>query len=241
MTPGSPVARFPSTAWTCIQAARDPDHPHRVAAVNRLIETYWRCVFHYLRARGHAFQKAEDLTQAFFLRFLERGWLGRVDPARGRFRNYLRTLLKGFVCDQTVRASLQVQFERSFVSIASLIQDSDRTYEPADQETGEEAFDKQWKDSVLATVRRSLQLYYEGTGKVEDRLRFQIFAAYHFAERASEQPTQEQLAERFGVTREQVRYALEEVGKRYKRFLRQEIRDQVGSEEEIDQELAALL
>jgi hypothetical protein len=70
MALASPSARFPSTAWSCVRAAQDPDHPQFVAATNRLITTYWKPVFCYLRAKGHAAQDAEDRTQEFFLRFL---------------------------------------------------------------------------------------------------------------------------------------------------------------------------
>ena len=42
------------------------------------------------------------------------------------------------------------------------------------------------------------------------------------------------------VTRDQVRYALKEVLARFQRLLRQELRDQVGSEADIDEELRGL-
>ncbi|HJT76183.1 MAG TPA: hypothetical protein VJ739_03190 [Gemmataceae bacterium] len=240
MPPAPASARFPSTPWSCIRAAQDPHHPQFVACMNRLMSSYWRPVYHYLRAQGHR-ETAEDLTQAFFLRFLARGWLQRADPHRGRFRDFLRIMLRRFASDQTARAPRQAQFERQFVSIASLVRDSDRAYEPPAHETPEEAFDRQWKAETLAAVRRNLRAYYEGKERPEDRRRFAIFAAYHFVDRAEDQPTQDALAERFGVSREQVRYALEEVGKRYARFLRQEVRDQVGSEAEVDEELRGLL
>ena len=58
---------------------------------------------------------------------------------------------------------------------------------------------------------------------------------------SSAQPTPEELVARFGVSRDKVRYALERVKKRHERLLRQEVRDQVGSEAEIEQELRELL
>ncbi|OWK42247.1 hypothetical protein [Fimbriiglobus ruber] len=58
---------------------------------------------------------------------------------------------------------------------------------------------------------------------------------------ASGQPTRSELAERFGVSLEVVAHALREVKARYERLLRQEVRDQVGSEEEIEADLRALL
>jgi RNA polymerase sigma-70 factor (ECF subfamily) len=241
MALASPSAQFPSTAWSCVRAAQDPDHPQFVAATNWLITTYWKPVFCYLRARGQAAHDAEDRTQEFFLRFLVKGWLRSADQRRGRFRDFLLTLLKRFAYDQTVRATGQAKFEQRFVSVHNLIQDSDRAYEPPAHETPEEAFDRQWKGELLAVVRRNLRTYYEGKEKPEERQRLEIFAAYHFVDRVEDQPSQEALAARFGVSREQVRYALEEVGKRYARFLRQEVRDQVGSEKEGDDEIRGLL
>src|SRR5207249_1760000 len=111
MPSASPSARFPSTAWSCVRTAQDPTHPQFVAAMNRLITTYWKPVFHYLRARGQAAQDAEDRTQEFFLRYLLQRKLTPADPQRGRFRDLLLTALQRFAYDQTVRAKLQAKFE----------------------------------------------------------------------------------------------------------------------------------
>jgi hypothetical protein len=64
-----------------------------VPALNRFIVLYWKPVFYFLRARGQGLHQAEDLTQAFFTRLLERDWVRRADPQRGRFRTFLLTLL----------------------------------------------------------------------------------------------------------------------------------------------------
>ena len=56
-------ARFPTTAWSVLLAAKDPKNPESLAAMNRFIAGYWRPVFYYLRARGNHVQLAEDLTQ----------------------------------------------------------------------------------------------------------------------------------------------------------------------------------
>lgn len=235
-----PSANFPSTAWSCVHAAQDADHPQHLAALNRLIVAYWKPVFHFLRASGHAAPTAEDLTQEFFASFLKHGFRQAADQQRGRFRDYLRTILRRFAFDQTARAKRQTRFERQLVSIHTLIQDSDRTYEPPARETPDEAFDKQWKADVLAAVRRSLHDFYHGLNSAARR-DFDIFAARHVLDGNQSPPTQEALAERFGVTRDQVRTALQKVGKRYEHFLRQELRDQLGTEADIDVEIKALL
>jgi RNA polymerase sigma-70 factor (ECF subfamily) len=237
--PAPPSARFPTTAWSCLEAARDPQHPKYVTAVNRLLTAYWRPVYRFLRRKYPAAADPEGLTQQFFLALLTRGWAARADPTRGRFRDFLKTLLARFAFDQVVRAPEQAKFEQRFVSLHSLIEDAERAYEPPAGETPEEAFDKGWKASLLGAVRDNLAAHYAATGDAE-RQRYAIFAASHFVGRGEEQPTQEALAERFGVSRDQVRYALKQVGKRWERLLRQEVRDQVGAGADVEEELRKL-
>ena len=156
-------ARFPSTAWSCIEAVRDPQHPQPpkyVIAVNRLISTYWRPVFHFLRKKYPAVADVEGLTQQFFLSLVTRGWLARADQTRGHFRNFLRKILERFAYDKVVRAPQQTQFEQRFVSIHSLMDDTERSYEPPAGETPDEAFERGWKAALLQTVRRNLEANY---------------------------------------------------------------------------------
>jgi DNA-directed RNA polymerase specialized sigma24 family protein len=236
----APSARFPATAWSCIEAAGDPHHPRYITAVNRLVTAYWRPVFHFLRTKYPAAPDPESITQEFFLTLVSRGWLAGVDAARGRFRDFLKTLLKRFAFDHTVRAPRQAQFEASFVSVHSLME-AERTYEPPAGETPEEAFDREWKVALLRTVRDNLAAHYTATSDPEARQAFELFAASHFVERREDQPTQEALAERFGVSRDQVRYALAQVRKRWERLLRQEVRDQVGADVDVEDEIRTLL
>ncbi len=164
-----------------------------------------------------------------------------ADQQRGRFRDYLLTLVKRFAYDRTVRPRQQEQFEHKFVSIHSLVQDSDRAYEPPAHETPEEAFQKKWQAEVQAAVRRNLQAYYEGSAKAQQRRQFEIFVAARLAGPAQKEPTQDELADHFQVSRDQVRYALRIVGKHAERLLRQELRDQLGSEGDIDKESEGML
>lgn len=236
MPPAS--ARFPATAWTdCIRVVQQPDHPDFVLQVDHLIATYWRPVFHFLRTKGHTLQDAEDLTQEFFVADLP-DKLRSVDRNIGTFRNFLKTLVHRFAIDRTVR-SARWKFQTRFVSVHSLVQDEDRAFEPAAGGDPEEAFERQWKTEVLASVRRNLQACYDGNAA--DRSRYEIFAAYHLGEGTGERPTQEELATQFGVTRDFVRGALEKLQARYERLVRQEVREQVESEEEVEVELRALL
>ena len=76
------AAPFPTTAWSMVRAAQNCDSQAYLAAMNRCIAAYWRPVFCFLRAKRYPFHRAEDLTQEFFLRFYERGWIARADQQR---------------------------------------------------------------------------------------------------------------------------------------------------------------
>jgi RNA polymerase sigma-70 factor (ECF subfamily) len=58
-------------------------------------------VLAFVRRNGYAAGEAEDVTQAFFLHFLERGWYADADPHRGRFRSLLLVALRNFLHDRT--------------------------------------------------------------------------------------------------------------------------------------------
>jgi len=87
------MSRFQTTRWSLIEAARDDPDRSR-AALEELCAAYRPPVLAYVRHSGYGRADAEDLTQSFFLRFLESGWYGRADPERGRFRSLLLTTLR---------------------------------------------------------------------------------------------------------------------------------------------------
>ncbi|MBV9125168.1 MAG: sigma-70 family RNA polymerase sigma factor [Planctomycetes bacterium] len=238
-TPGNSSAAFPTTAWSLIQAAGHRTHEAYLAAANLFIAGYWKPVFYFLRARGYPLHQAEDLTQDFFTRFLEGNWIGKADQNRGRFRSFLLRILIHFLSDQGPRrAPRQQRFEQQLLSINSLVGGDDRTYEPPVHETPETIFMKQWAAALVANVLERLRAFY----REEDRAAwYDVFAASYQPSPPEEPPTQQALAERFGMSRDQVRYALEIVQKRFAHFLREEVRDQVHSEAEVADEIRDLL
>jgi RNA polymerase sigma-70 factor (ECF subfamily) len=241
MSSDEPVgaARFPSTAWGCIRLVQDHDHPDHQAALDQFVRTYWRPVFYFLRARGRPLHEAEDLTQDFFLKLLQCDWLDRAEPGRGRFRNFLLAILVRFLADQGPgRAPRQQVFERQIVSIQALAGPDDRAFEPPAGATPEGLFMQKWAAAVMATVQEQLRRLYAGTDR---QVWYELFAAARREGEAGKAPGQEALARRFGLTRDQVRYALNQVAKRFRRLLLAEVRDQVATEEEIQEEVQDLL
>ena len=210
-----------------VQAAGDREHSKYLPAINRFIAAYWKPVFYFLRVKGYPYHQAQDLTQEFFSRFLERDWLKKADPERGRFRNFLLAILKRFLSDQGPhRAPRQKQFEQGVVSIEKLISDEERSYEPATSETPEEVFMKRWAAALVQNVLEQLRQLCENEGHP---VWYDVFIATHYPAASTQQVTQQALATRLGLTRDKVRYALEEAKKRFNQLLRGEIQGQVGS------------
>jgi len=71
------AAQFATTHWSVVLAAGQMDTPQAGQALETLCQTYWYPLYAFARRQGHAPEDAQDLTQAFFERFLERGMCRR--------------------------------------------------------------------------------------------------------------------------------------------------------------------
>ena len=92
--------RFHPTAWTQIIRARGASSTPARQAWAWLIDAYWKPVYFHVRRKGHDVEEAKDLTQQFFVHFLEQDALRRVDRAKGKFRTFLLTCLDHFLLDE---------------------------------------------------------------------------------------------------------------------------------------------
>jgi DNA-directed RNA polymerase specialized sigma24 family protein len=231
---------FPVTAWTFIRNAQQLDRDQYVAARNEFLARYWKPVFCFLRARGYPPGEAEELTQAFFERFLEKDSFRRAEQARGRFRTFLLAVLGRLLSDlhNWERLPHQEQFERQWVSISTLMKDEDRSFEPPCHETPEAVFMKQWAVALVRSIQEQLKRRCEDAGKPKY---YAIFAARFIEADSDIHVTREALAEQFGLTLDQVRYALDQTRDWFAELLRAEVRQHVTSDEEVGQEIRDLM
>ena len=92
------VIPFPPTRRSVIERIRAEDADVRRMAFGDLAAGYWRPSYHYLRLHWRlAPEAAEDAVQAFFTVAFEKGYVERYDPAKAKFRTFLRTCLDRFV------------------------------------------------------------------------------------------------------------------------------------------------
>src|SRR4051812_22401823 len=97
------AARFPTTCWSRIVAARGPVTPEARAALAELCAAYWYPLYAFIRRKGRGPEEALDATQDYFARLLERGTVAAADPLRGRFRSFLLADCTRFLADRRER------------------------------------------------------------------------------------------------------------------------------------------
>src|SRR5262245_31892073 len=106
-SPEAGPAAFTTTHWSVVLAARGSDSPQAAAALDKLCRSYWPPLYFFVRRRGHTLEEAQDLTQEFFARLLQRNSFATTSPAKGRFRSFLLASLKNFLVNQWEREQSQ--------------------------------------------------------------------------------------------------------------------------------------
>src|SRR5580658_9152963 len=165
---GSPtVARFGDTHWSVILAAMDKHRPVEAAdALERLCRVYWPPLYAYVRRLGESPHDAQDLTQEFFARFLDKEYLAAVDQAKGRFRSFMLAALKHFLSNQRDRQRAQKRGGgRALVPIDFHNAESHCGFEPAQHLTPEIIFQRRWASALLEQALARLRGEYAAAGK----------------------------------------------------------------------------
>jgi RNA polymerase sigma-70 factor (ECF subfamily) len=85
-----------STCWTLLTHAHGGDADLKAQAQAALLERYQVAIYRYLVAALRDPDAADEVFQEFALRVVG-GALAHADPARGRFRNYVKTSLSHLI------------------------------------------------------------------------------------------------------------------------------------------------
>src|SRR5689334_4629561 len=168
-------SQFPTTRWTLVVAAGDPDRTEARSALVSLCENYWYPLYAFVRRRGHSADQAQDLTQEFFVRVLEGRYLDRADPEKGRFRAFMLTSLKFFLADEGDRRRAQKRGGANVLSLEISSGEARYQREPAHTETPERIFERRWALSVLERVIDKLRAEFVEHGRLDDFNRLKGF------------------------------------------------------------------
>jgi RNA polymerase sigma factor (sigma-70 family) len=212
--------------------------PQADKALESLCRTYWSPLYAYVRRQGHSPHDAQDLTQEFFARLLEKKYLALASRERGRFRSFLLKSLQHFLVNEWQRG--QSQKRGGGCEIFSLEDEAaERSYlqQPAaDHLPPESLYDKLWAMTLLERAMERLGGEYAATGRRElfDRLQPLLLTE-------GTGDSYRQAAGVLGLSEGAMKVAVHRVRQRFREAVRAEIAQTVATPAEVDEELRCLV
>lgn len=149
--------RFPTTRWSRVLAAAGSS-PSGRSALGELCGGYWYPLYAFVRRTTPDPERARDLTQAFFTRFLEKNDVAAADPARGRFRSWLLACLKHFMANaHDAETAWKAGGRNKVVSIDESEAEGRYADLPADAPMDDALFDRLWTVTVIERAMETMR------------------------------------------------------------------------------------
>lgn len=238
MASGPQGDAFPLTRHSVIAAAQSTDPQERVRALDAVTASYWRPVYKYVRMRWRVEREdAEDFTQDYFARLLEKEFLDSYDPAKGRLRTFLRTCVDRLFMNRLrdtqrqKRGSAAVHVSLDFDQAEHELAAASTTVSPEDY------FEKEWVRTLFALAVERLRTYCESAGK---STQFKLFERYDLDE-AETRPSYAELATELNLAVTDVTNYLAFARREFRRLVLAQLQEMTGSEEEFRREAQSLL
>jgi RNA polymerase sigma factor (sigma-70 family) len=228
---------FTTTHWSVVLTAGQVDSPDAQQALGMLCRTYWYPLYAFARRQGRSAEDAEDLTQGFFARLLEKGSIGQADPARGRFRSFLLASFKNFIAEAHRQASrLKRGGGQSPVSWDVMSAEERYLSEPKDESTAEALYEDRWALTLLETAMERLgaELTAAGRERVFVELKGQLWGE-------SGVVSYRELSGRLDMSEGALKVTVHRLRHRFRELLREEVANTVADAGEIDDELRHLV
>jgi RNA polymerase sigma factor (sigma-70 family) len=203
---------FPATPWSGSVDSRP--------VLDDLLRIYWRPLYAHVRRRwARSNEEAKDLVQEFCLGLIDGHMLDRYDPARGRFRSFMRAALDNFV-----RTDLRARARLCRTPVPFSV-------EPATTDTPPDAFDRDWTEAVLDAAVRRVEAELANEGKLAY---FDIFRA---VESRDGRPSYDEVAKQCGCSPVDVSNRVQFVKRALRRAVAEIVRRSVGDGEAFRREM----
>ena len=158
---------FQTTRWSVVRRAVDADGAVAPEALAALCEAYWYPLYAYVRRSGYGPHDAEDLTQAFFARLMERNILASADPGKGKLRTFLLTCAGHFLADERDRAMADKRGAALLISFDAATAEERYSAEPVDDLSPDRLFQRRWALTILESSLELLATEFAEQGKSE--------------------------------------------------------------------------
>lgn len=226
---------FPNTRWSVVLAARQEFSPESAAALEAICRAYWQPLYVYVRRCGQSPEDAQDLTQEFFRRLLEKRWLDSVDPAKGKLRTFLIVALKNFMGKEWRRSSAQKRAgSHPHAAFDTDFAENRLAADPAAL-APDETFDRQWALTLLELSIDRLRTEFSAADKPGE---FEVLKSCLITGRgAIDYAT---VAQQLGLSEGAARVAVHRLRKRFREIYREEISRTLPEEADLEEELRYL-
>lgn len=219
---------FPDTKWTVLAQATLRGGDAERAALDRLCRDYWRPVWACIRSRLHQPERADDLTQDFFVHLMERGFFRKAEAGRGRFRSFLLGALRFFLAEELRRGLTQ----KAGGHLEQCELNEDAAVEPAD----ELAFDREWAQTLLDRALEAIEIESKAARGEEG---WELLRSF-LPGGAAQAPSYEKLAEALGMSVGGAKSEVFRLRQKFRETIRREVGRTVDTPHEVDEELAHL-
>jgi RNA polymerase sigma-70 factor (ECF subfamily) len=225
---------FATTHWSVVGRVGASATVESVAALDRLCRQYWQPLYYFVRRRGYNEQDAQDLTQGFFTRLLEKGSIEAADRERGRFRTFLLAALQNYLANEWDRGNRQKRGGgQQFISFEEATSaEAGYNVLPHDTAAPDRLYERRWAQGVLEAVLGRLRKEFDG-GK------FDVLKQFLFGDRGEVSYTD--AAARIGLSEAATKSAIYRLRQRYGELFADEIAQTVERPEDVDDEIHYLL
>ena len=224
---------FATTHWSVVLAAKQGRPTEALAALEKLCRAYWPPLYAYIRREGHDATEAQDLTQDFFARLLEKDYLRQVHHQKVKFRSFLLTFLKHFLSEQRRKSGAQKRGGgQVLVSLDATAEEDGYLFEPVDELTPDQVFERRWAQAVLQAALDCLRGEYSARGQAT---LFERLQDYQPREPGGQ--SYAQLGDELGMSEAGVKSAVQRMRQRHRELLREEIAHTLTRPEEREEEL----
>jgi RNA polymerase sigma factor (sigma-70 family) len=237
VAPLAGAAAFATTHWSMVLTAGQRKSPQATDALEQLCRAYWYPLYVFVRRQGKSPEDAQDLTQGFFARLLEKNYLAKADRDRGKFRTFLLRSLKHFLINEWKQAGrLRRGGGVEFTSIDPQAAENRYAAEPGNEANPDAAYEQRWAVALIEQVLAALREEFNASGK--GRM-FEELKGFIWGEKRT--ASNGEIARYLNLSEGAVKVAVHRLRERFRELLRAEVAHTVARPEDIDGELRHLI
>ena len=230
-------SQFSTTHWSVVLEAGVSQDSRAHAALEELCRTYWYPIYCFARRRGQGPEDAQDLTQEFFKRLIDRRDFSRADRDKGRFRSFLLACLNHFLAKEwRDRNTLKRGAGQILVPIDMATAEAGYAAGQSQNQTPEQLYDQRWALGVMERAMKRLRQEFAESGK--ERLFDELKG---FLSAATEDGAYDLAAARLKMTPNAVATSVHRLRRSYRERVREEVAQTVTTPLELEAEMRYLL